>query len=95
MSIVGGIYPVRYKGDKFMDSITLGKIIRNRRKEKKLTLSELAAHCNVGVRFLSELENGKPTSELGKALKVMNRLNIEISISTTSEVQKTQYKTVA
>jgi len=78
-----------------MDSITLGKIIRNRRKEKKLTLSELSAHCNVGVRFLSELENGKPTAELGKTLKVMNRLNIEISISSTSDVQKTEYKTAA
>jgi HTH-type transcriptional regulator / antitoxin HipB len=77
-----------------MDTITLGKIIRARRKEKKITLTELSAHCNVGVRFLSELENGKPTIELGKALKVMSRLNIELSIIPTSEVQHVKYNTV-
>ena len=78
-----------------MDSITLGQIIRTRRKEKKMTLAELSSHCNVGVRFLSELENGKPTIEMGKALKVMNRLNIEISVFSTSEIQKNKYNTPA
>lgn len=75
-----------------MDTAVLGNIIKTRRKEKKLTLAELSAHCNVGTRFLSELENGKPTIELGKTLKVMNRLNIEFTIMPTSEVQKFKYK---
>jgi hypothetical protein len=46
----------------------------------------------VGVRFLSELENGKPTVELGKTLKVMQRLNIELTVAPTGEVQKEKYK---
>ena len=76
-----------------MDSITLGQIIKTRRKEKKMTLVDLSIHCNVGVRFLSELENGKSTIEMGKALKVMNRLNIEITVLPTSDVQKNKYNT--
>ena len=71
-----------------MDTIVLGKIIKARRKEKKMTLKDLSLHCNVGERFLSELERGKPTIELGKALKVLTRLNLELSVQTTEEVQK-------
>ncbi len=77
-----------------MDTIVLGKIIKARRKEKKMTLKDLSLHCNVGERFLSELERGKPTIELGKALKVLTRLNLELSVQTTEEVQKHKYKLV-
>jgi transcriptional regulator with XRE-family HTH domain len=76
----------------FVDTITLGKIIRSRRKEKKMTLKDLSLHCNVGERFLSELERGKSTIELGKTLKVLARLNIELLILPTDEVQKHKYK---
>lgn len=75
-----------------MNTKTIGSIIRKQRKDKKLTLVELANHCNVGVRFLSELENGKPTIEIGKALKVMQRLNIELTLVPTGDVQKDAYK---
>lgn len=75
-----------------MNTIELGEIIRSRRKEKKMTLKDLSLHCNVGERFLSELERGKPTIELGKTLKVMDRLNIELVVLPTSEVQKSKYK---
>lgn len=78
-----------------MDTIDLGKIIRARRKEKKMTLKDLSLHCNVGERFLSELERGKPTIELGKTLKVLNRLNIELIVQPTNEVQKHKYKLLA
>jgi transcriptional regulator with XRE-family HTH domain len=33
---------------------------------------------NVGVRFLSELENGKPTVRLDKLLRVLGALGIEL-----------------
>lgn len=64
-----------------MDTKTLGIIIRERRKAKGLTIAELAAHCNVGARFISELENGKETIEVGKALKVIKRLNLLVTIA--------------
>lgn len=66
-----------------MDTKTLGAIIRTQRKSKHLTIAELAAHCNVGDRFISELENGKETIEIGKALKVIKRLNLVLTIIPT------------
>lgn len=56
----------------------LGKIIREHRKRDGLTLVETAGLTNVGVRFLSELENGKPTVRLDKLLQVLGTLGIEL-----------------
>jgi transcriptional regulator with XRE-family HTH domain len=46
----------------------IGLLIRKRRKEAGLTLKEAAGLANVGVRFLSELERGKPTLQIGLAI---------------------------
>ncbi len=59
-------------------STELGAAIRARRKADGLTLVETAGLTNVGVRFLSELENGKPTVRLGLTLRVLNALGLEL-----------------
>lgn len=41
---------------------------------------DAAGISGVGVRFLSELERGKPTVELGRALRVLGRLGLEVWI---------------
>lgn len=41
-----------------------------------LTQLNAAGLCGVGERFLSELERGKTTVELGKVLQVLNRLGL-------------------
>jgi len=58
----------------------LGNIIRERRKKAKLTQQKAAALAGVGNRFLSELERGKPTAQIGKALKVARLLGLEFRI---------------
>ena len=58
----------------------LGRCVRAQRKSQGATQAEFASLCGVGVRFISELENGKPTMELGKVLKVLKCLGLEISI---------------
>ena len=55
--------------------------IKNRRKSLKLTQAECAAFCGVGLRFFSELENGKQTLHLEKVLHVMLMLGLKIQIS--------------
>jgi y4mF family transcriptional regulator len=45
-----------------------GALIRQKRKALGLTQDELAARCGVGVRFIVDLESGKPSCQLGKAL---------------------------
>jgi HTH-type transcriptional regulator/antitoxin HipB len=59
----------------------LGKAVRDRRKQDGLTLVEMAGLTNVGVRFLSELENGKPTIRLDKLLRVLSALGLQLYLS--------------
>lgn len=58
----------------------IGVLIRALRKQKKLSLETLAGITNLGVRFISELERGKETVQLGKALLLLKSLGLEISI---------------
>jgi len=56
----------------------LGAAIRSARKAQGLTLEQLSGLSGLGVRFLSELERGKETAQLGKALKVAKLLGISV-----------------
>lgn len=58
----------------------LGKLVRAHRKQRKLTLETISGLGNVGTRFLSEFERGKETAELGKVLKVLRTLGLEVII---------------
>lgn len=59
----------------------IGKTIRAARKAQGLRQDELAATANVGVRFLIELEAGKPTAQLGKTLSVLSALGVDIALT--------------
>lgn len=56
----------------------IGVAIRKKRKDDGLTLADAAALCGVGYRFMSDLENGKSTVQLGKVLQVLNALGVDI-----------------
>jgi len=58
----------------------IGKAIRKARKAQGLTQGELALTANTATRFISDLENGKATCEIGKALQVMASLGIQIEL---------------
>ena len=55
----------------------IGEHIKKKRKTMKLTQKDLASLCGVGTRFISELENGKNTLEIGKVLKVIKNLGFD------------------
>lgn len=59
----------------------IGAAVRSRRKSDGLTLVEAAGLCNVNYRFLSNLENGKPTVRLDKVLDVLTTLGLELEIT--------------
>lgn len=67
---------------KIFDENTFGKMIRNRRKALGLQQRELALTVGVGERFIVELERGKSTCQLGKALAVARALGIQLSDGT-------------
>lgn len=62
----------------------LGRIIRDERRRQGMTQADLAGLADVGVTFLSQLENGKDSAEIGKALQVMTMLGIDIDASPRS-----------
>ena len=64
------------------NAVELGKIIQKTRKSQDLTQTELAAGSGVGVRFIVDLEKGKETAALGKTLKVIRKLGIDIELKT-------------
>ena len=61
-----------------MTADELGKLVQKRRKELGLNQSELALGSGTGRRFISDLENGKESCELGKTLRVLHGLGIEL-----------------
>lgn len=58
----------------------LGDLIRSFRNQKKFTLERVSGLTNIGMRFISELERGKETAELGKVLTLLHGLGLEIII---------------
>ena len=63
------------------NSEELGFVIRSRRKQLKVTQKDLALTCGTGLRFIIDLEKGKPTCQTGKMLKVLNALGLHFQIS--------------
>lgn len=59
----------------------LGKVVKKERKAMGLTQAELALTCGTGMRFISDLENGKPTCQIGKTLTVLKTLGLRLTLS--------------
>jgi len=59
----------------------IGDIIRVTRKAAGLRQDELAGAAGVGVRFIVDLEAGKPTAQIGKALLVLAALGCSFDLT--------------
>ena len=59
----------------------LGKFIKKERKAMSLTQAELALTSGTGMRFISDLENGKSTCQIGKTLTVLKTLGLRLTLS--------------
>lgn len=55
-----------------------GKCIKARRKELGYTQSYVSEVTGLSASFISDLENGKATTELGKAIRLANILGIDV-----------------
>jgi y4mF family transcriptional regulator len=62
----------------FRSAHDLGAAVRERRKSLGWTQAELATRSGTGERFIVELESGKPSCQLEKALIVARTVGIEI-----------------
>ncbi|MGV3490113.1 MAG: helix-turn-helix transcriptional regulator [Devosia sp.] len=57
----------------------IGLLVARKRKELGLTQQDFADMAGVGRRFVSEVESGKPTSELGKVLGLLQSLGYDLN----------------
>ncbi len=58
----------------------LGQLTRAHRKDRQLTLKTISGLSRLSPRFLSEFERGKETAELGKVLKALYILGLELTV---------------
>ena len=62
------------------DTAELGQKVRELRRAQKITQAQLAGLANTGIRFISDLENGKETCHIGKVLRVIETLGVDMLI---------------
>ncbi|MBQ9042683.1 MAG: helix-turn-helix domain-containing protein [Eggerthellaceae bacterium] len=60
--------------------------MRAARKEAGLSQSQLAQRCGCSQRFVSEVERGKPTAELERALRLLVELGVPIAVGSGNAV---------
>ena len=69
---------------KINNTSEFGKVLKKRRKELKYTQRDLSEFTGFSISYLSDLENGKQTTELGKAIYIANLLGIDILLQERS-----------
>lgn len=67
------------------DPADIGTLVRSTRKAQNLRQDELAGAAGVGLRFIVDLEAGKPTAQLGKVLQVLRTLGCAVEILAPGE----------
>jgi len=66
------------------DTKSLGDGIRMTRKRLKVTQKDLALVSGTGLRFIIDLEKGKPTCQIGKALEIARALGLKLEMTEPS-----------
>lgn len=59
----------------------IGELIKRTRKSLGVTQKDLALTSGTGLRFIIDLEKGKETCEIGKALTILQTLGIELTLT--------------
>lgn len=65
----------------------VGKLVRLTRHGLKVTQKQLALTSGTGLRFIVDLEKGKPTCHLGKVLTVLHTLGITIELNPPIKIE--------
>lgn len=58
----------------------IGRLVRDERRQQGITQMQLAGVAHTGIRFVSDLENGKGTIQTGKLLRVVQTLGLGMFI---------------
>jgi len=66
--------PIRYTAKQ------IGELVRETRRKLGATQADLALTSGTGLRFIIELEKGKPSCQLEKTLTVLQTLGIRMEL---------------
>ena len=61
-----------------MDEVA--EIVRRTRKSQKISQTVLSQASNVGLRFVGDIERGKPSVQFDKLLSVLTSLGIAVKL---------------
>lgn len=64
-------------------SAEIGKILVAAREHHKLTQTELAKAIGASQKWISEVEQGKETAQLGKVLRALSHLGVRLQTGST------------
>ena len=71
--------------DMITDAAAFGMTLRRQRKKLGYTQAFVAEFSGFSVSFISDLENGKNTAELGKAIYLANLLGLDCILTPRSD----------
>ena len=74
--------------NKLVSTKDIGLLIKTTRKSQGVTQEQLAGVANTGIRFISDLENGKPTIQVNKLLNVLSALGLGMYIFSKWDLNK-------
>lgn len=66
----------------------MAAIVRGRRKELGLSQAEVAARAGVSRPWLSEFERGKPKAELHLALRLLEALDLDMTLQSPDDASR-------
>lgn len=64
-----------------MTARQIGEMVKATRKSLAVTQKDLAMTSGTGLRFIIDLERGKPTCQFSKVLTVLNTLGIAVKLT--------------
>ena len=76
---------VKIMNRRTLTTAEIGDIVRTTRKAFGLRQDQLAGAAGVGLRFIVDLEAGKQTAQIGKALQVLTALGCSLEITPPPE----------
>jgi len=71
----------------------LGALVRQYRKTQGLSQAQLAARLQTTQKWISHLENGKPSAQIGLVLRALNEIGASIEVRLAEEPAKTPEQT--
>lgn len=65
----------------------LGLALRATRKGSKIRLDDLADIAGLSKQFVSDVERGKPTVQLGRALRLLEEMGLSLSVDVPASAE--------